>query len=547
MGTSNQRLSPRQKMINLMYIVLMAMLALNVSSDVLDGFSQVKDGLTLTNSQVEHRNRAILNELEAITMQNPKGDEWLRQGLEIHRLTDNIYNTIEDLKLQIVKAADGQDGDLENIINREDLDAASLIMLDPSTLRGASLRMQVDSYRDYVTSFIGDSIKRKTVATMLATNPVQRKGELGQQLWEEYKFDNQPVVAAVTLLTKLQNDIRYAEGEALSNVLNSVDFGEDGSPREIRVNELNAFVVPESRLLVRGSKYHADIVLAAIDNTARPKVYVNGHLLPNGVYELVPGSTGTFTYNGYIEVPHLDGSVSRHEFTSSYTVIEPSATISNTMMNVLYAGIDNPISISVPGVSNEGLVATMSNGSLTRSGNGWVARPSKIGEEAVISVSVTIDGRTSEVGRTSFRVRKLPDPTPFVRLGGDNHYKGNGKKISKQQLLNSPGLGAAIDDGLLNISFRVTGFQMIFFDSMGNAIPENSDGASFSSRQKAQIQRLNNGKRFFISSVKAVGPDGVSRDLSPIEVIVGGGAPAPQAAGQPQAQQAATPAPQPQE
>lgn len=521
MGTSNTRLSPRQKMINLMYIVLMAMLALNVSSDVLDGFTQVKDGLTRTNKQVEHRNTAILDELEAFSLQNPeKGRQWYEKGLEVHQMTEELYNTIEDLKTQIVREADGAAGSVDNIQNRENLDAASIIMLDPSTLRGAALREQIDRYRDYLTSVMPDSIKQVSVNEALATDPVQRSGQLGEQLWEEYKFDNQPVVAAVTLLTKLQNDVRFAEGEALTYLLSNVDAG------DVRVNELNAFVIPNSRLVMRGGKYQANIVLAAVDTTARPQIFINGKQLADGMnlYETVAGSTGNFDYKGYIEVPHGDGTVTRHDFNSSYTVIEPSATVSATMMNVLYAGIDNPISISVPGATNSNVSATITNGTLSRSGDGFIARPSKVGENAIVTVTANIDGRNMEVAKTTFRVRKLPDPTPYIIFkdaqGNNEKYKGGGRGISKQQLLQAPGLEAAIDDDLLNIGFKVLSFQTIFFDSMGNAIPENSDGAAFSQRQKSQIQRLNRGKRFFISGVKAVGPDGITRDLAPIEVII---------------------------
>ena len=231
-----------------------------------------------------------------------------------------------------------------------------------------------------------------------------------------------------------------------------------------------------------------------------------------------------FDYKGYLEVPHGDGTVSRHPFESSYTVIEPTATVSATMMNVLYAGIDNPISISVPGVAMNNVSATMSNGTLTRSGDHWVAHPGKVGEEAVISVTAQMDGRPMTVASTKFRVRKLPDPTPYIAFrdanGNTSHYKGGGRGLAKTTLLNAPGIEAAIDDDLLNIQFKVLSFETVFFDSMGNAIPEVSAGAQFSQRQKDSFRRLSRGKRFYITRVKAIGPDGITRDLSPIEVIV---------------------------
>ena len=188
------------------------------------------------------------------------------------------------------------------------------------------------------------------------------------------------------------------------------------------------------------------------------------------------------------------------------------------MMNVLYAGIDNPVSISVPGMPQNLVQASMTNGTLTRKGDAWVARPAAIGKDAVITVSAGAEGSRRNVATHTFRVRKLPDPTPYLAIG-DNRYKG-GLPVSKQAVLGAGSLKAAIDDGLLDIQFRVLGFEMIVFDSMGNAIPEVSDGAAFSSRQKEAIKRLGRGKRFFISHVRAQGPDGTVRNLSPMEIIL---------------------------
>lgn len=520
MGANNNRLSPRQKMINLMYIVLTAMLALNVSSDVLDGFTQVHDGLKRSNSNVDQRNDDIYRRLEDFATLNPdKGKQWLDKASDVRRVTTGIYNQVDSLKLAIVQKADGEDGDPDDIINRDDLEAAAVVMLAPGNNLGASLRESIDFYRSYITELVPDSAKAAGISAALATDAVSRKGTLTPQSWEESKFDQQPVVAAITLLSKLQNDILYAEGEALSALLASVDAG------DVRVNELNAYVMPQSRLVMRGGKYSANIVLAAVDTTARPKIYINGNPLDNdrGLYELNASSTGTFDYNGYLEVTHGDGTSTRHDFNSSYTVIEPMATVSATMMNVLYAGIDNPIGISVPGVAMNGVSATMTNGTLTRSGDHWVARPANVGKDATVTVTANIDGRSTAVATTTFRVRKLPDPTPYIAFndgkGNIDHYRG-GKPFAKTLLLQSPGLEAAIDDGLLDTKFKVLSFETIIYDSMDNAIPEVSDGASFSARQKQAFKRLSRGKRFFISRIKAVGPDGITRDLSPMEVIV---------------------------
>ena len=520
MGANSTRLTPRQKMINLMYIVLTAMLALNVSSDVLDGFTQVHEGLNRSNVNIGQRNAVIYGELQAAAEQNPdKAAVWFDRATEVRHRTRQLSAYVDTLKLAIVRKADGADGNPANILNRDDLEAAAVVMLAPGNSKGADLRNRIDNYTEFVNTLISDSLKRVSISEALSTAPVTRTGTLTPQSWEEAKFDQQPVVAAITILAKLQSDILYAEGEALAALLSQVDAG------DVRVNELNAYVMPQSRLVMRGAKYSANILLAAVDTTQRPAVYIDGKRLASdkGLYEVNAASTGNFSYNGWLEVPAPDGSTRRLDFSSSYTVIEPMATVSATLMNVLYAGIDNPMDISVPGVPMGDISATMTNGTLTRSGDHWVARPSQVGSDAVVTVTATMDGRSVTMAATTFRVRKLPDPSPFIAFkdaqGNTEHYKG-GKPFPKASLMASDGLQAAIDDGLLNTPFSVESFETIFFDGSGNAMPEVSNGAAFSPRQKQQFQRMTRGKRFFISRIRAKGPDGITRDLSPMEVIV---------------------------
>lgn len=520
-GNNVARMSPRQRMINLMYIVLTAMLALNVSSDVLNGFSQVQEGITRTNVNISSRNTVQFEYLEGIYRKNPeKAGEWYRKGVDLRNRSLAINNSIEALKLQIAQAADGKDADYNNIVNNDDLEAAAVTMLNPSTQRGRKLREQVDQYREYIVRLIPDSSKRHAVMEMLSTKVTSRPGMEIANSWEQKMFENMPAVAAVTMLTKLQNDIHQAESEALSNLITNVDIG------DVRVNELNAYVIPNSNMIIRGGKYSANIVLAAIDTTQRPAIYINGSKLsnPDGLYEFVPGAVGTHDFSGYIEVSRGDGTLDKRPFKSSYTVLEPMATISPTMMNVLYAGIANPISISVPGIPMNAVQATMTNGTLTRNGDHWVAHPGKVGSEAVISVTAQLEGRTTSVGSMTFRVRKLPDPSPYIAMkdaqGNPVHYKGSPKRISKAALMAAEGLGAAIDDDILNVTYSVVSFSTVFVDQMGNFIPEISDGARFSNRQKDQFKRLKPGKSFFISNVKAKGPDGITRDISPMEVAL---------------------------
>lgn len=518
---NNIRLSPRQRMINLMYIVLTAMLALNVSSDVLDGFTQVEDGLANTNKNVANRNDVIFSAIKSANEGNPaKAGRAFGAAVALREATDSIYRLIDAIKLDIAIEADGDDADVENIKNRDHLWSASAVLLNPVSRRGADLRKSIDRYRTKVEALMSDSVKKAIINKTLSTEPFRTGGTGIKQLWEESKFENQPVVAAITLLTKMQNDILYAEGEALSSLYANIDAG------DVRVNELNAFVIPQSRYVMSGTPYKANIVLAAVDTTARPLVYVNGDRLEqsDGKYEISTSRSGKFTYSGHLEVAHADGSVTKHPFSSEYEVMAPTATVSATMMNVLYAGIDNPISISVPGIPSDKISAKLTNGELRRVPSGeWVARPSKVGVEAEFTVFVNDSGNARPVNTVSFKVRRLPDPTPYISYAGKDgvsqRYKG-GTPLAKSTLLSSNGLGAAIDDDLIDVAFKVVSFETLSFDSMGNAIPEVSNGSAFSPRQIDMIKRIKRGKRFYISRVKAIGPDGLERTLAPIEVMV---------------------------
>lgn len=516
---NNNPNSPRQKMINLMYLVFIAMLALNVSAEVLNGFDIVGDSLNNSSKNMHTRNQLIMDELERYNQQNrEKAGDWYDKGLQVKQLSDSLINYIESLKVNMVKEADGKKGDINNIKSKDNLDAAPYVMLSAPANEGQRLRKQIDSYRETVTELIFDANRREIIENNLSTTPSKRN--FLNKTWEESLFENMPVSAAVTILTKLQNDIRASEGEALSSLLNSVDVS------DFRVNQINAYVIPESDIVIQGGTYNARIVLSAEDSTKHPNVFVNGKTLApsaNGLFTSGASSVGTFPVEGYIEMISGDGSVMRRNFESSYTVIEPMATIAPTLMNVLYAGIDNEISISVPGIAPQDVSATMTNGTLSRKGNLWVAKPSTVGQNVALSVSArTANGQTRQLATKEFRVRSLPDPTPYIQYtdanGNPAMFKGGA--LAKGILMNTGGIKAAIDDGILNIPFQVKSFRTVFFDSMGNAIPEISDGSQFSERQKEQIRRLQRGKYFYISGVKAVGPDGLEREIAVMEVRV---------------------------
>ncbi|MBQ3925828.1 MAG: gliding motility protein GldM [Bacteroidaceae bacterium] len=515
-----KKLSPRQKMINLMYVVLMAMLALNVSSDVLEGFRLVDEGLNRTKTNSATQNEAIYKQLEEAMKQNPeKTRQWYDKAQQVRKMSDTLYTLAENLKWEIVREADGDDADLENIEGRDNLEAATHVMLAPGIGQGGKLKKAIETYRDGITSMINDEGQKKIIRSNLST-AVPKKAKLMGKNWQEYMFENTPVAAAVTLLTKLQTDVRHAEGEMLHQLVANIDV------KDVRVNEIQALVIPTTQVVVRGGKFSAQIIMAAVDTTQRPEIYVGNTLLKseNGRYETICGSTGDFTLKGYLVMKNGNGETIRREFTQPYTVVEPSATVSATMMNMLYAGYQNPISVSVPGVPNNKISLSMSSGTLThKDGNNYIAVPSKVGEDVTFTVTAQVEGRQQEMGKFAFRVRKLPDPTGYLEYtdakGNTSRFKGG--RISKQAIMAAGGIGAAIDDGLLDISFRVLGFQTRFMDNMGNVVPEVSNSASFTPNQLQRIRSLTRGKLFNISEIRVVGPDGIERTLtSPVEVII---------------------------
>ena len=520
MAIKKRPVSPRQKMINLMYVVLMAMLALNVSNEVLNGFSIVEESLKSTTENATKVNQAIYDDFAEQMKKNPqKVKQWYDRSQQVKQMSDKLYTLAEELKVAIAQEADGSDGDPRALRNKEDLEAANQVMLSPSRGRGKELFDAINTYREKMLKMLTDPEQKKTLASNLTTTVPKGEHTLGKN-WQEYMFESMPAAAAVTLLSKLQNDVRDAEGEVLHTLVSNIDV------KDIRVNSLNAFVIPNSQTIVRGDKFSAQIVMAAVDTTQKPQIFIGGKEmnLPNGLYETVTGRTGDFTLSGYIQVANGNGDVLKRDFEQKYTVVDPSATVSADLMNVLYAGYNNPLSVSVPGVPLNKVQASMTGGTLQPVGPGrYIARPSAVGQNVTITVTSTNTGRAQQMGQFTFRVRRLPDPTPYIAMkdesGSPVRYKGGG--LSKAQLMSVDGIGAAIDDGILDIAFTVQSFETVFFDNMGNAVPMVSDGSHFSARQKDTFRKLQRNRRFYISRVNAVGPDGIQRKLNAsMEVIV---------------------------
>lgn len=516
MAVKKKPVSPRQRMINLMYIVLMAMLALNVSSDVLKGFSLVGESLTRTTANAMKENQTLYDKFAEQLKLNPtKVRPWYDKAMAVKVMSDSLYDFAEQLRWALAREVDGKKGNPDQLENKEDLNASNIVMLSKYNGKGQQLHDKIVAYRETMMSYIADPREKAIIASNLSTDVPRSENNLGKD-WKQYMFEEMPTIASITMLTKLQNDVRNTESEVLRVLAGNIDL------KDIRVNELNAYVLPEATTLFPGQTFNSHIFMAAVDTTQRPEIYVNGKRLETeGTYSFTVGAPGEYSFSGYLEMPNAAGEVIRREFIQRYNVIAPpvGATVAADLMNVLYAGFENPVSVSASGVPANKITLTMTGGSLTAQGNGkYIARPEKVGTDVTFNVTGVVNGRTQSMGTYSFKVRKLPDPTAYITVGTDNFRGG---RLSKASILGAKSLGAAIDDGLLNIPFRVLGFEAVFFDRMGNTVISVSQTANFTDAQKELVRELRRGQRFYLSKVRCIGPDGIERTLpQPLEVIV---------------------------
>lgn len=516
-------------MINLLYVVYIGMIAMNVSGEVLKGYAMVESGLMRSIATTSEQSTDLFNKLTEIHAVSPtKAQISYDKATDLRAKTQELTDYLDGIKKKVAETADlNPDADPENLVNKSDLNAAFAAMLVVPVGGGEPEEVEflkrIEEYRTYAGSLLTDDDIKAVIDTCLSTEPSAKAKETHMS-WAESLFAHMPAAAVVVLLSQLKYSVIYSEQLVMRELLRTVDSG------DFRVNKLSAFVIPEARVVLRGGTYKANVVIAAVDSAQEPKITVNGKELPedaHGQYSVPTSSIGTFPLKGFIELTSGEGITTKLEFATEYIVTEPSATVAPLMMNILYAGIDNDLRIAVPGAADVNVTANISAGSLSNKGNGiWTAVP-KLGteaiSEAIIAVQVKIGNKQQEVARNTFRVRPLPPPTAFLNVtnpdGNKTMYKGG--PLAKNQLLNTPELSAAIDDGILNIPFTVLGFEVQKFDALGFAIKEASDGAKFSKRQQDLIRSMVRGQTILIRAISTKGPDGVTQTLNaPIEIIV---------------------------
>ncbi len=508
MGVKNCPETPRQRMISLMYLVLTAMLALNVDKSVVDAFALVDQGFMKTIENFNNKNQSVYNNFNNAAQENPqKVGELNRTVLKIKERTDTLYNYITHFKEMIVKKADGPEGKVDNIVNMEDLNYAEEIMMTKKN--GTLLKKAIDDYRNFLLSSI-DPSQTSLIASINknldTTDPPGVEGS--KPSWESSKFAGYPLIAVITLMSKIQSDIRNSESDAINYYYTKIDAS------SFKFNNLKAQVIPKSSYILQGDVYEAKVFISAIDTTAVPEIIVNGGKLPiipgenAGIYKVTANAEGTFVWKGFINFKSPNGNIVQYPFEQEYQVAKPSTTISPTRMNILYFGLPNPISISVPGISSRDIIVSMQNGRIERTTNGFLAYPEKVDLDATINVSATVDKVAKQMGSMLFRVKRVPNPIATVAL----KYEG---VIDKNELMAEQGVFAEIPDFEFDMKFQVLSF-VVSTTKGGFLVEKSVNGARFSQEQRDLFNGLTRGSRLYIDNITAKGEDGLTRTLSPI-------------------------------
>ena len=251
--------------------------------------------------------------------------------------------------------------------------------------------------------------------------------------------------------------------------------------------------------MIRGGRYSAQIILAAIDSTQRPEYYIEGQRINDqGLYEVAASGTGLKKYSGWIAYQNpATGEMENLPFSSEYSVGEPAVTISNTDLNIMYRGYDNKFSISVPGVSNDKIRVSVNGASARQQGGLWIIKPGDGAKSVSISVSAELDGRMQPMGSKEYRVKALPKPGAYFKSGEKEYSDGN--------------IASYGPDGLLDLPYRITSFKVNI-----NGVLTESRGNKFTRDQLDRLGKLKMGAIVVITDIRAQGPDGKETRLSPI-------------------------------
>jgi len=500
------KLTPRQKMINMMYLVLTALLALNVSREVMDAFYEVMISQEASIETVEKQNSSIYTAFEAAAAENPvKAGPWRDKANDVKSRSAALYQQIEDLKRGVIEASGGADeesGDPNKPQKMDDLEAAPNYFLIQGN--GAKLKAALADYREFMkTEAEGNDLLINSIEGTFDLSDHKHDGTTIS--WEQHKFEHFPLISVLTFLTKMQSDVRTSEANVIDYLQNNI------TASDLKFTGVRTVVMPKSTFVTKGGEYEADVFLAAFDETQNPTVIINGEELEEediigGVAKVrFPANrVGETTWNGEIKLVQ-NGEEKVFPVEGSFNVAPPSVVISPTKMNVLYRGVDNPLEISVPGVDPSNLI--VSGTGVKKSGNGYIADVTRNrGGELKISVSVRDGDKTSNMGSKVFRVKNLPDAAGSIFGKTDGLMSANLIKKAKVE--------AKFNNFDFELPLRVTAFQII----VPPFAPIDCKGNTLSSNARAALDKAKPGTPVIIRNIRATTAKGIKPKVAPITI-----------------------------
>ncbi|MCL7753711.1 gliding motility protein GldM [Polaribacter sp. Z022] len=485
------KMSARQKMINLMYLVFIAMLALNMSKEVLSAFGFMNEKLTENNiSTTAKNNEAYANLATKANEQTEKFGELNKQAIQIKSLSDNFYTYLDELKGKMTADIDDKQ-DYESMDKMEFLDEY-FFKGDKYTAEGQEFLDKINGYRTDVTNVLGtDSNFASLLTKRFSTNEVTNRD--GKTIkWLDYRYKGFPLIASLTNLTQMQADIKNTEADIVADLLG-------GKLEEaLSLDNYKGIVSLEKNAYFAGEKVTGKIVLGRYDATMVPdNVILNGKDYKNiqsgqVIIDMPAGNVGnhdikgkiTFTQNGEaVDVP----------FESSYSVIpEPStAVVSADKMNVVYRGLDNPISVSLPGVSDNNLRVSATGGKLTGSRGKYSIRPAA-GNVATINVSAKLSSGKTVNSKATFRIKDIP-----AAMGSVRGQYGT-VRMPKSGLSNAP-IAAGLPDFEFDLSIKVQSFKI----KVPGQLTILVNGSKLSAAAKKKLSKAKRGDIINIYGIKA--------------------------------------------
>ena len=505
------QLSARQKMINLMYLIFIAMLALNMSKEVLSAFGLMNEKLVESNQAATSRNTDFFAGLEQQAGEQPdKYIPLLDKAQKVQSYANDLNSYIADLKGQMTSTVD-------NPTDYEIMDKGDF--LDEHFFKGDKLKPEGQEFLDKIATFrngiadvLGDDYKGivADVQKKFATEPVMNT-EDNLLEWLDYHFKGFPLVASLTKMTQLQADIKTTESEVMSTML-------QGKLKiEASLTNFDAIVIPDKTAFFSGENFTGTIILGKKDVTlTADKVVVNGNELAAGAMQagqtklsFPAGAVGEREISGEFQFME-GGEMITIPIKSTYAVVPKpnSATISADKMNVVYRGVQNPMTISFAGVSDNNISANAQG--LNKVGNGKYNMDVTTvkGREVTINVSGTLPDGDKVSDRATFRIKDLPRPTGTVR-GEDGNIK------MQRNALDISTIGAEFEDFDFNLPLTVTGFK---FKVLGQPTI-NVNGSKLDTRAKAALSKAKRGSDVQIFDIEAKA-QGVSVILKKVSSVI---------------------------